>query len=159
MINKPANRRGKIILVLDNIRSVHNVGSIFRTADCAGVSKIICLGVTPLPVDRFGRKRKDFAEVALGAEDNISWEYQSKFKRPIDKYKIICLEQNQESIHFKKVKPMKDGDTYIVVGNEVDGVSEYLLKMSHEIAEIPLFGKKESLNVSVATGIILFSLL
>jgi tRNA G18 (ribose-2'-O)-methylase SpoU len=154
--NKKADN---IILVLDNIRSVFNVGSIFRTADCAGVSKIICLGVTPLPVDRFGRKRKDFAKVALGAEDNIPWEYQRKFKKPRSKHKIICLEQNQNSIDFKKAKSMKDGETYIVVGNEVDGVSKYLLEMSHEIAEIPLFGKKESLNVSVATGIILFSLL
>ena len=64
-----------IYLLLDNIRSVHDVGSIFRTAETLGISKIYCAGTTPVPVDRFGRKRKDFAKVSLGAEDMVSWEY------------------------------------------------------------------------------------
>ncbi len=65
----------EIHILLDNIRSVHNVGSIFRTAECVGVSKIYCVGTTPVPIDRFGRKRKDFAKVSLGAEDMVSWEH------------------------------------------------------------------------------------
>jgi tRNA G18 (ribose-2'-O)-methylase SpoU len=150
---------GKIVLVLDNIRSVYNTGSIFRTADCAGVSKVICLGATPLPIDRFGRKRKDFAKVALGAEDSICWEYMEKFKRPSSKHKMVCLEQHTDSVNYKKIKLMRSCENYIVVGNEVEGVSKYLLNMCDEIAEIPMQGKKESLNVSVATGIILFSLI
>ena len=64
-----------LAIILDNIRSVHNVGSIFRTAETAGVSKIYCIGTTPTPLDRFGNKRSDFAKVALGAEDLIAWEY------------------------------------------------------------------------------------
>ncbi len=149
----------EIGLLLDNIRSVHNVGSIFRTAETAGVNKIYCIGTTPTPKDRFGRKRNDFAKVSLGAEDLVAWEY---FENPISLIKklkeenfiIIALEQNKKSIDYKKVVP-KD-KTLIIIGNEVDGVSESLIKMSDVVAEISMSGKKESLNVSVATGIALF---
>lgn len=149
-----------VVLILDNIRSVHNVGSIFRTAETAGVSKIYCLGTTPTPLDRFSQKRKDFAKVALGAEDLVSWEYLEagetlvrKLKK--DGFQIVALEQDEESVDYRKIK---FGDkAALVVGNEVGGVSQSLLKLVDEIAEIPMKGKKESLNVSVATGIMLFS--
>jgi 23S rRNA (guanosine2251-2'-O)-methyltransferase len=151
----------KIYLLLDNIRSVHNVGSIFRTAETLGISKIYCVGTTPTPIDRFGRKRKDFSKVALGAENMVAWEYieEPKAVGLIEKLKkegfqIIALEQAKNSIDYKKVKVK--GETLIILGNEVDGVSESLLKLADIIAEIPLRGKKESLNVSVAAGIALF---
>jgi tRNA G18 (ribose-2'-O)-methylase SpoU len=154
----------KIFLLLDNIRSVYNVGSIFRTAETLGISKIYCSGTTPVPIDRFGRRRKDFAKVSLGAENMVAWEYIEELKAIslIEKLKkegfqIIALEQAKNSIDYKKVKV--GTKTLVILGNEVDGVSESLLKLADTIAEIPMKGWKESLNVSVATGIFLFRLL
>lgn len=151
-----------VVLILDNIRSVHNVGSIFRTAETAGVSKIYCLGTTPTPLDRFSQKRKDFAKVALGAEDLVSWEYLETGEATIrklkkDGFQILALEQDQNSINYKKIKLGKK--IALIVGNEVGGISKSLLKLVDQIAEIPMKGKKESLNVSVATGIMLFELI
>jgi tRNA G18 (ribose-2'-O)-methylase SpoU len=149
-------------LLLDNIRSVHNVGSIFRTAETLGISRIYCAGTTPMPLDRFGRKRSDFSKVALGAEDLVPWEYTLEFIELVrrlkkDGFEIIALEQSKNSIDYKKVKVgMK---TLVILGNEVDGVSESLLKLADTIAEIHLKGEKESLNVSVATGVFLYRLL
>jgi tRNA G18 (ribose-2'-O)-methylase SpoU len=154
----------EICLLLDNIRSVHNVGSIFRTAETLGVSKIYCVGTTPVPVDRFGRKREDFAKVSLGAEAMVPWEhietpkavgFIKKIKR--DGFKTIALEQAEKSIDYKAVEAM--GKALIILGNEVDGVSKDLLDLADVVAEIPMRGDKESLNVSVATGIFLFRLL
>lgn len=149
-------------LVLDNIRSVHNVGSIFRTAETLGVSKIYCVGSTPLPVDRFGQRRKDLAKVALGAEDMVQWEYSlhgpalaKALKK--DGFKLIALEQADGSKDYKKVKAGKK--CAIILGAEVDGVSSELLALADVVAEIPLMGKKESLNVSVAAGIFMYRLL
>ena len=158
-MNKQNSKR-IIYLILDNIRSVHNVGSIFRTAETIGVSKIYCVGTTPTPVDRFNRKRSDFAKVALGAEDLVSWEYSS---RPValvkrlkkEGFEIIALEQADKAVDYKKVKVNRK--TAVILGNEVGGVSKLLLKLADIIAEIPLKGKKESLNVSVAAGISLFT--
>jgi tRNA G18 (ribose-2'-O)-methylase SpoU len=151
-----------VVLILDNIRSVHNVGSIFRTAETAGVSKIYCLGTTPTPLDRFSQKRKDFAKVALGAEDLVSWEYLETGEATIrklkkDGFQILALEQDQNSINYKKIKLGKK--IALIVGNEVGGVSKSLLKLVDQIAEIPMKGDKESLNVSVAFGVALFRIL
>ncbi|MFA6432845.1 MAG: TrmH family RNA methyltransferase [Candidatus Paceibacterota bacterium] len=149
-------------LLLDNIRSVHNVGSIFRTAETIGISRIYCLGTTPVPVDRFGRKRGDFAKVALGAEDIVPWEHTRVSTALIrrlkeDDFEIVALEQTASSVDYKRVR--RHRKMLIVVGNEVDGVSKNLLEVSDVVAEIPMSGKKESLNVSVATGIFLFRLM
>jgi 23S rRNA (guanosine2251-2'-O)-methyltransferase len=151
------------LLVLDNIRSVANVGSIFRTADCLGVSKIILVGTTPAPIDRFGRKRKDFVKVSLGAEEFVKWEHVSDTlpvleKLKEEKYKIIALEQHKDSKSLEaRTKKLKH--FALIVGNEVEGVSKNVLKMCDEILEIPMRGQKESMNVSVSTGIALFNLL
>ena len=152
-----------IYLLLDNIRSVYNVGSLFRTAETLSVAKIYCAGTTPVPIDRFGRKRSDFAKVSLGAEDMISWEHVdgSKTASLIKKIKkegfmIIAIEQANSSIDYKKVKANENGKTLVILGNEVDGVSADLLELADTIAEIPMKGKKESLNVSVAAGVALF---
>jgi len=149
-------------LLFDNIRSVHNVGSIFRTAETLGISGIYCGGTTPTPTDRFGRKRRDFAKVSLGAEDMVAWEHAAspvflikKLKK--EGYKIIALEQSTDSVNYKKVKTA--AKTLIIFGNEVNGISKSLLKLADTIAEIPMRGTKESLNVSVAAGIFLFTLL
>ena len=150
------------ILILHNIRSAQNVGAIFRTADAAGISKIYLMGYTPAPFDRFGRKRKDIAKSALGAEEIVQWESKKSllaFLRRLkqDKYLIIAIEQDEKSIDYKKVK-LKEKNAFII-GTEVSGIPKNILKRCDVIAEIPMRGKKESLNVSVATGVALFRML
>ncbi len=153
-----------IRLLLDNIRSTHNVGSIFRTAETLGISHIYCGGTTPTPIDRFGRKRADIAKVSLGGEELVPWEQIgsagmveliSKLKK--EGFQIISIEQDPTSVDYKKVKVA--GKALVIVGNEVGGVAQEILDLSDVIAEIPLQGKKESLNVSVAAGVALFRLL
>jgi len=150
----------KIYVVLDNVRSIHNVGSIFRTADCAGVAKIYICGVTPSPIDRFGRKRPAFHKVALGAEDSVPCEYYKRTEQALsvlkkEGVKIVAVEQADNTMSFKDYVVRED--TAFVFGAEVEGVSVDVLKKCDEIIEIPMSGKKESLNVSVAVGVILFS--
>lgn len=152
----------KTILILENIRSAQNVGAIFRTADAAGVSKIYLIGVTPSPIDRFGRKRTDVSKSALGAEETIAWESKKltcplirKLKR--EGYQIIALEQDLKSVDYKKVKAKNK--FALIVGAEVLGIDKKTLRDSDVIAEIPMKGKKESLNVSVSLGVALFQLL
>lgn len=152
------------VLILENLRSVENTGSIFRTAEGLGVSKIILVGTTPAPVDRFDRKRADFAKVSLGAEELISWEVGKSINSVIQELKelnfqIISLEQHPNSVKLPNFQTSELTNFALIVGNEVDGVSKEALEMSDEIVEIPMQGQKESLNVSVATGIALFSLL
>jgi len=155
----------KIYLLLDNIRSVHNVGSIFRTADGAGVSKIYCVETTPVPVDRFGRKRRDFAKVSLGAEQTVGWEHlgEGEVVKTIRKLKkegfvVIAVEQDEDSVGLTELQTEKIAKKNIlyIFGNEVGGVSPEIMKLADMIVEIPMNGTKESLNVSVTAGIILF---
>lgn len=149
----------ELIIVLPDIRSVYNVGAIFRTADAIGASKIYLTGITPQPKDRFGRVRQDIAKAALGSENTVDWEWKKSATNLIKKlksqgYHIIALEQSKKSVDYKKVKPT--GKSVFVVGNEVLGVSKKILDLSDIIVEIPMRGKKESLNVSVSFGIALF---
>jgi 23S rRNA (guanosine2251-2'-O)-methyltransferase len=153
--------RKTLVLVLDNIRSVENTGSIFRTAEGLGVNKIFLVGTTPAPVDRFGRKRNDFSKVSLGAEELVDWEYTKDIREVLSDLKsqgfqIIALEQSESSVSLSTCKVEMFA---LVVGNEVDGVSDVALDLADQIVEIPMHGEKESLNVSVATGIALFELL
>jgi tRNA G18 (ribose-2'-O)-methylase SpoU len=146
----------KKVVILDNIRSVYNVGSIFRTSDALGIDKIYLCGCTPTPIDRFGRVRKDLAKVALGAEKDIPSEYCANAREIIRKlkkegFKIIAVEQDKKSINFKKIKAKYP--IAIVMGNEVDGIDKKTLALCDLIAEIPMAGNKESLNVSVSFGI------
>ncbi|MDR3519754.1 MAG: TrmH family RNA methyltransferase [Candidatus Pacebacteria bacterium] len=150
------------ILILHNIRSVENVGAMFRTADAAGINKIYLTGYTPTPLDRFGRKRRDLAKSALGAEEFVAWE-QKKSVLPLlaklkkDNFQIIAIEQDEKSIDYKKIK-LQNKNVFIV-GTEVTGIPKNVLEKCDIVAEIPMRGKKESLNVSVATGIALFRIL
>lgn len=140
---------------------------MFRTADAAGVERIILSGYTPTPLDRFGRKRTDFAKVSLGAEDSVPWEYVETVEPSLaqlkkENYCIAALEQAPNSINLFDFQTSKHGSLHksvaLLVGNEVDGVSPALLAQAEVIVEIPMRGKKESLNVSVATGVALFVL-
>lgn len=149
-------------LILYNIRSVYNVGAIFRTADVAGVSKIYLTGYTPTPLDRFGRPRKDVAKVALGAEKCVAWEYETDIQRIILKLRseghaIAALEQAAHSIDYKLFTPGEK--TALIIGEERHGITDDVLKLCDTILEIPMRGTKESLNVSVATGVALFRIL
>lgn len=150
------------IVILLNIRSVENVGAMFRTADAVGVDKVYLVGYTPTPLDRFGRKRNDLAKSALGAEEFIPWEFKKTLDPVFKKLKakdfqIIAIEQAKNSTNFKKVKP-KTKNAFIV-GNEVSGIPSSVLKKCDVIAEIPMQGKKESLNVATSLGIALYRIL
>jgi 23S rRNA (guanosine2251-2'-O)-methyltransferase len=157
-----------IAVILDNIRSVHNVGSIFRTADAAGVEKVYCCGVTPAPLDRFKKPRADFAKVALGAEGFVAWESVKNTADAIESLRqegwiIFAVEQSKHSIpYFEAWARLKKNGTQkivLVVGNEVDGLPPEILALVDKILEIPMRGKKESLNVAVAFGVVVFGLL
>ena len=150
------------ILVLHDIRSAQNVGSLFRTSDAVGISKIYLSHITPAPVDRFGRARSDIAKTALGAEKDISWELYDNIVSLVEKYKkegfeAIAIEQSSNSVDYKTVET-KDKIIF-VLGNEVGGLPKEVLEVVDTVAEIPMVGGKESLNVSVAGGIALFRIL
>jgi 23S rRNA (guanosine2251-2'-O)-methyltransferase len=156
-----------IIVIAHNIRSTHNVGAIFRTAEGFGVSKIILSGYTPYPrlekdsrLPHIAEKlTKQINKTALGAEAIVPFEYLadpplSKLKS--DGYRIVALEQATNSIPIVNYKTPEN--TVLLLGEEVKGITAELLAECEDIIEIPMVGKKESYNVSVATGIALYAL-
>ena len=152
-----------MIVILHNIRSLYNVGSIFRTADAAGIEKIYLCGITPMPIDKFGRLRQPLTKVSLGAENFVEWEKCGQATRLIDKlkkqkYKIFAIEQSKKSVPYYnlQLKNLKTKKLCLVLGNEIKGLPLSILKKADKILEIPMHGKKESLNVAVAFGIIAF---
>ena len=150
------------ILILHDIRSAQNVGSLFRTADALGISKIYLSSITPTPIDRFGRARSDVAKTALGSQIFMSWEVYTDITSLINKYKsldytIIAIEQSDSSVDYKSIS--KKDKMLFVLGNEVGGLTKEVLDKVDIVAEIPMAGKKESLNVSVAGGVALFRIL
>ena len=156
----------KVIAILQDIRSVINVGAIFRTCDASGISKIYLTGITPTPLDRFGRVRNDMAKAALGAEKTVAWEFTQEIEAVLEKikkenYKIIAIEQSPTSIDYKKIQEQIKSEEKLafLVGNEVEGLPPQLLKLCDFVAEIPMKGDKESLNVSTAFGIAVFRIL
>src|SRR3989338_5941828 len=149
-------KKRRILLVLPNIRSLYNVGSFFRTSDAFGVEKIYLCGYTGTPDSLHGNK---ISKVALGGEKYIPWEYRksvtpllSELKK--DVWQVVALEQAKKSEDLGRVK-LKN-KVALVVGNEVKGLPKSILNLSDLIVEIPMFGQKESLNVSVAGGIALY---
>ncbi len=173
-----------IVIVLHNIRSVYNVGSIFRTADAGGVSKIYLVGVTPTPKDRLDGFRKDFSKVALGAEKTMEWEQARSFTTVYknlkkDGFEVLAVEQDKRAIQYNKFKiptfaktsvgrqkskgkikeaKINEAKIALVFGEETKGLSKAVLDKCSQILEIPMRGKKESLNVSVAVGVVVFHL-
>lgn len=151
-----------MIIILENIRSAHNVGAIMRTADAIGAEKIYLIGTTPAPIDKFGRIQKEIVKTALGAEKNIPWEHKETTRPLITKlrksgYEAYALEQAPDSVDIARFTPPKDNKYAIILGNEVEGVSKDTLRVVDKKIEIPMFGKKESLNVSVAFGILAYA--
>lgn len=148
-----------IRVLLHNIRSAHNVGSMFRTGDAIDVSHVYLSGYSPLPLDRFGRPVKEITKTALGAEKTIPWEGIKNSSALIKKLKndgfqVVAIEQDERAIDYKKFVPNEK--VLILVGNEVRGVSKSLRDRCDVLLDIPMNGKKESLNVSVAFGVALF---
>ncbi len=148
--NKIRNNKKEFYVVLDNIRSLENIGSIFRTADALAVSKIFLCGISGRP------PHHKISKTALGAENAVPFEHHAQAGRLIEKLKrdkinIIALEQAKSAIDYRKFKPKFP--LALVVGNEVKGVSKSLLKKCDKIIFLPMQGSKESLNVSVAFGV------
>src|SRR3989338_7758503 len=149
-----------VYVVLDNVRSAHNVGAIFRTADGAGVAKIFLVGVTPQPIDRFGRRVEEIAKTSLGATESVAWEYCTDVAACIEKLRvlgaeIVAVEQDLRSVVYTAHQPA--GDVAYIFGNEIDCVSQEFIAAANAVVEIPLLGIKESLNVATTAGIILFN--
>lgn len=137
-------------VICDNIRSLENIGSIFRTSDALGVSKIFLCGISGKP------PHSKIEKTALGAEKTIPFEYHKQTGRLIDKLrkqgiKIVALEQSKDAIDYKKFKP--EFPLALIIGNEVKGISKNNLQKCDRIIFLPMKGKKESLNVSVAFGV------
>lgn len=137
-------------VICDNIRSLENIGSIFRTSDALGVSKIYLCGISGKP------PHHKISKTALGAEEKVPFEYYKQTSRLIDKLKkskinIIALEQDKKAILYTKLKPKFP--LALILGNEVKGVSKKILEKSDKIIFLPMSGQKESLNVSVAFGV------
>lgn len=143
--------KNKFYIIAHNIRSLYNVGTIFRTADGLGATKIFFTGYTGHP------PRNEISKVALGAEENVDWEHQGDINFIIEKLKkdgvkIISMETGEGAIDYIKFKPKFP--LAIIIGNEVEGISPEILKKSDKIISIPMHGKKESLNVGIALGVV-----
>lgn len=149
--------KNRVVVVLDNIRSMHNVGSVFRSADAFLVEGICLCGYTPQPPHR------DIHKTALGATETIDWIHLPTTLDAVQQlkekgYKVFALEQAEGSIPLDQFKATAHFPLAIVLGNEVEGVDAEVLKLCDGCIEIPQFGMKHSLNVSVAAGIVLWEL-
>lgn len=144
-----------ITLVLDNVRSMHNVGAAFRTADAFLVEKIYLCGITAQPPHR------EINKTALGATESVAWEYVKDASILVsdlkeEGFRIIGIEQTDECIPLQDFLPYKDKKFCLIFGHEVSGISEQVIEMCDTCIEIPQFGTKHSLNVSVSIGIVLW---
>lgn len=151
-------KKNPIVLILDNIRSLNNIGSIFRTADAFRVEAIFLCGITAKPPHR------EIQKTALGATEAVNWEYFEFTKDAVEMlkkraYKILSLEQAEKSVMLQEFYPEIDENYAIVLGNEVKGVDQEIVNNSDFCIEIPQFGTKHSFNVTVSNGIVLWDLL
>ena len=150
--------KNPFVIVLDNIRSMHNVGSAFRTADAFLCEKIILCGITAQPPHR------EIHKTALGSTDTVEWKYYEDTQDAISDlkiqgYKIASIEQADKSISLKKFQFDQGEKLALIFGNEIKGVSESIVKMSDYVIEIPQFGTKHSINISVSIGIVIWDLI
>ena len=146
-----------VIVILDNIRSFHNVGSVFRTADAFRFEQIILCGITPQPPHR------EIHKTALGATESVEWYYQENTIDVVKDLKlkgvqVLSLEQTSDSVMMQDFKPNKDLKYAIVLGNEVFGVQQEVIDLCDSVIEIPQEGTKHSLNVSVSAGMLMWHL-
>jgi len=144
-----------VTVVLDNIRSMNNVGSIFRTSDAFIVEKIILCGITPTPPHR------EIHKSALGSTESVDWNYEKNISDAVsmlksEDYKIFAVEQTSKSENLHKINIYKNEKYALIFGNEVDGISDDILHLCDNFIEIPQFGTKHSLNVSVCFGMVIW---
>jgi tRNA G18 (ribose-2'-O)-methylase SpoU len=149
--------KNKVIVVLDNIRSMHNVGSVFRTSDAFLIEAICLCGYTPQPPHR------DIHKTALGATETVDWLYYNNTQEAIEDlkqrdYKIYAVEQASDSISLEQFHWQPSKKIAVIMGNEVEGVDAELLPLCDGCIEIPQLGMKNSLNISVAAGIVLWKI-
>ncbi len=148
-------KKTSIVIVLDNLRSLHNVGSFFRTADAFQIEKIYLCGITGTPPNR------EIHKTALGATESVEWEHIASAADILPQlksagYQILSIEQTDKSIPLQEFAIQKDNTFVLIFGNEVYGVSEQAIQLSDYAIEIPQFGTKHSFNVSVTGGIVLW---
>ena len=148
-------RKHPLILILDNIRSLNNIGSVFRTADAFLVKKIYLCGITATP------PHKDIHKTALGATESVDWEYREStldliFELKQKKVQVLSVEQAAGAMLLHEFKPGTDTTYALVFGNEVKGVSQEVVSEGDGVLEIPQFGTKHSLNISVSVGVVVW---
>ena len=146
-----------ITILLENIRSAHNIGSVFRTADSFLINEIILCGISAQPPN------KDIRKTALGSSESVEWRYEKNIDKAIKKLKdegnkIISVEQTTNSISLENFKPSNKNKYAIIFGNEVNGIDQRTIDLSDMTIEIPQYGTKHSLNISVAAGIIIWDI-
>jgi len=146
-----------LVVVLDNIRSLNNIGSVFRTSDAFLVEKIVLCGITAKP------PHKDIHKTALGATESVDWEYTNETLDAISKlkeddYTILSIEQTENAVMLQDFQCEKNKKYAIVLGNEVKGVQQEIVNNSDYAIEIPQFGTKHSLNISVSTGVVIWEM-
>ena len=151
----------RVVVVLDNIRSLYNTGSILRTADAAGVERVVLCGITPRP-DQGSRQRRAIAKTALGAEDSVAWEYQADAAGALRAlaaagYQLAAVETDLDAVNVFEWTPR--WPVCLVFGHEKDGVSSDLTPHVDTVIRIPMLGHKRSLNVATAAGVVLYELL
>lgn len=147
-----------IVLILDDVRSLNNVGSAFRTSDALALEKIYLCGITGTPPHR------DINKTALGAQNSVAWEHVADVQVLLEKlksegYTVLAAEQTSKSVMLDTYTPPKDTKLAVIFGNEVMGVSDKALALTDTVLEIPQYGTKHSFNVSVSMGIVLWDLL
>ena len=152
-----AVKKTPLIIILDDIRSLNNIGSVFRTADAFLISKIYLCGITATP------PHKDIQKTALGATESVSWEYVKDISELMIRLKndgvsILAIEQAEQSIPLQDVVLEKDKTYAVIFGNEVKGVSQKVVSDSDMVIEIPQYGTKHSLNISVSAGVVVWDL-
>lgn len=146
-----------VVIILDNIRSQNNVGSVFRTSDAFRIEKIYLCGITSTPENR------EVHKTALGAEDAVAWEYVKETHDIVDRlkaegYRIFSVEQAENTLSLEDLSIDLDGKYALVFGNEVKGVQQDIIDHSHACVEIPQFGTKHSFNISVTVGMVLWQI-
>ncbi|MGB2759153.1 RNA methyltransferase [Maribacter stanieri] len=147
--------KSPIIIVLDNIRSLNNIGSVFRTADAFLIEKIYLCGITATP------PHKDIHKTALGSTDSVAWEHVQDTLTLVERLKnegnhVISVEQAENATMLNEYLPSKTKKQVLIFGNEVKGVSQNVVSASDEVLEIPQFGTKHSLNISVSVGVVVW---
>jgi len=146
-----------LVLVLDNIRSQHNIGAAFRTADAFRIAKIYLCGICAVPPGA------EIHKAALGAEDTVDWQYEQEVMTALtalkqEGYTLIAVEQAENSVQLQVFKPEKNKKYALIFGNEVKGVQQQVVDSCDLVLEIPQWGTKHSLNVSVSIGVILWDI-